>query len=141
MRREDVIDLFARVPEPDHSRVQLVMRYGSSCSVEMLVRFEQNYMVVRGRESGNQDDGRIFFVPFDEIVGMRLERSVKISEVEEWFNDLPKHARKGAKAAEPDQSLVETPVMEKQTQDPSEIARQNLLDRIRAARTAVKPGK
>ncbi|CAN5565790.1 hypothetical protein BH11PLA2_BH11PLA2_05090 [soil metagenome] len=140
MRREDVVDLFNhRVPQVDHAKVQIIMRFGSSFSVDALIRLEDHYMVARGRESGNQDDGRILFVPYDEIVGMRLERSVKISEVEEWFNDRPKQARRNGDG---DQSLIETPVPEVQPQDPAEIARQNLLDRIRAARSVIgKPVK
>jgi hypothetical protein len=133
MRREDVVDLFERIPAVDHSRVQLIMRYGSSCSMEQLVRAEDFYMIVRGREAGNQDDGRIFFVPYEEIIGMRLERAVKISEVEEWYQDKPSQAR----AAEGDQSMVETPPLEPMPMDPAEIARQNLLQRIRAARSVV----
>jgi hypothetical protein len=139
MRRDDVSDLFRRIPSADHARVQMIMRYGKPFSIEVIVRMEETYLIVRGRESGNQDEGRVFIVPYEEIIGLRLERAVKLSEVDDWFSDKPQQL---VSRPASDESLVETPVAEDDASlDPAEIARQNLLKRIRAAKSVGKPTK
>ncbi len=136
MRREDVLDLFARIPDVDHAKVQIVMRAGASCSVDTVMRLEPTYAVFRGREAGNQDEGRAFFIPYDEMVFFKLERLVKSVELEEWYQDLPDMEKKGdaGEAA----ATAAAAAKEQVPMDPSEIARQNLLARIRAARTVTK---
>jgi len=134
MRREDVADLFHRLPDNDLSKMHLVMQAGLNVCIDCVMRMEPHYAVVRGREAGNQDDGRLFFVPFEQIVYIRLERNVKAAEVEEWYRDLPAMSRR---AGEVSVSLIDTPLPDAPL-DPAEIARQNLLERIRAARSVVK---
>jgi hypothetical protein len=134
MRREDIVDLFDRLPIEEHSKVQAVLRTNMNVSIDTLMRLEEHYVVFRGREAGNQDEGRAFFVPYDEIACMKLERVVQTVELEKWYSDLPAMHRKGPPA---DGTLAETPLPAPMPLDPAEIARQNLLERIRAARSVV----
>lgn len=136
MRREDVVNLFDRLPETEHARVHLIMRAGPNVSVDMVARFEPSYAVVRGREAGNQDEGRVFFVPYDDITYLKLERAVKGSELEEWFSDTAKIERTDTEAKAVPAAPAPEPEME--MLDPSEIARKNLLARLRAARSVIK---
>ncbi len=135
MRRADVVDLIHRLPDQELARVHLVLRAGMNVCIDVVLRLEEHYAVFRGREAGNQDEGRLFFLPFDEIVYAKLERMVRATEVEEWYKDLPKLAKK---AGEEDAALhPEVPPLAVQL-DPAEIARNNLLERIRAARSVIK---
>ena len=155
MRREDCIEMFKRIPERFHCQVNLVMQNRSVVAVDIVVRFEPTYLVLRGREGGQTEDGRAFFLPFEEISFLRLERTLKLSEVKlmfgesGWVDDEDKLAPQ-AEAPEhesqdqlaPVESLTPTPtsipvpvpVPIPMPSDPASIAKQNLLERIRAAR-------
>ena len=148
MRREDCVDMFKRVPELSHAYMNVVMRNQSVLAVDLVVRFEPTYLVMKGREGGTTDENRAFFVPYDEISYLRLERPVKISELKAMYGETgyideedklaaqgaaldKEKADAGAAAEGKAEPQAPVPVM---PQDPASIARQNLLDRIRAAR-------
>lgn len=132
MRRDDCVDVFGRIPEVDHPQVNLVMRGQGLITVDVVVRFEPHYLVVRGREGGSTDEGRAFFVPYDEIAYLRVERVVKVGELRAMYGDTAPVVPKPADDP-PTPPPTATPV----PLDPAAIAKQNLLDRIRAARTSV----
>jgi hypothetical protein len=135
MRREDFVNLFERLPIEEHARTQIVMRANVNISVDTLIRLEEAYAVIRGREAGNQDEGRAFFVPYDEVSCIKLERVVQSVELERWFSDRPTIQRQDGAGSAP---LAETPPPPPEALDPAVIARQNLLERIRAARSVIK---
>ena len=152
MRREDCVEMFAKIPEGMHPQVNLILRNGFCLSVSMVARYEDNYVVFSGREGGTSDEGRGFFVPYDEISYVRIERAVRVGELKRMFGetgyedmedrlDAMTHAAQ-KEADNPSLTTTPapvpvangTPIM---ASDPAAIARQNLLDRIRAARANV----
>ncbi len=150
MRRDDCEDLFKRIPQGYHPQINLILRGQGMITVDVLVRFEPHYVVLRGREQGSTDEGRAFFVPYEEIAYFRLERVVKLGELKEMYGEsgyvdaedaLLKSEEKAA-AAESSAAGVEAKTPPPAASpigpsDPAAIARQNLLDRIRAARANV----
>jgi hypothetical protein len=152
VRREDCVEMFAKIPEEMHPQVNLILRNGFCLSVSMVARYEESYVVFSGREGGTSDDGRGFFVPYDEISYVRIERAVRVGELKRMFGEvgfedmedrLAAMTQEAAKQGEhpsapptqaPPQVPNGTPIM---ASDPAAIARQNLLDRIRAARANV----
>jgi hypothetical protein len=108
--------------------------------LDTLICFEPTYVVVRGREAGNQDEGRGFFLPYDDIVFMKIERTLTLAELEKMFSDRSDTwAKRNAGRAKPttttsDVQTVETPTPSA-PMDPTAIAKQNLLERIRAAKS------
>ncbi|MFO0803755.1 MAG: hypothetical protein U0791_11635 [Gemmataceae bacterium] len=145
MRREDCVDLFKKIPEHYHPQVNLILRGQGMITVDCVVRFEPNYVVLRGREQGSTDEGRAFFVPYEEIAYFRIERVLKLAELKRMYGeenvvDLEdaigqalENAAKGAVDLDA-QSPVPAPAPMSGPMDPASIAKQNLLDRIRAAR-------
>ena len=139
MQREDCVEMFERIPEKDHSYVVLVMKNQSNLTVDQIARFEKVFIAFRGREGGTTDEGRSFFVPYEEIAYVRIERVVKLSELKAMFGDTG-HVDSEDRLAQPEiktPSLTDTPLplpMPSAPTDPASIAKQNLLDRIRAAR-------
>lgn len=144
MRREDCVELFKRIPEESHAQVNLVLRNQFALSVEVAIRFEPTYLVFRGREGGTTDEGRAFFVPYEEIAYVRLERVVRVGELKRMYGeagyvDAEDRLSQGETQEEkPEVSKLSTltpppglPL------DPASIAKQNLLDRIRATRATV----
>jgi hypothetical protein len=145
MRREDVLDLIKRLPPVDHTKVVFVLHSGISINMDMLFRSEPEYLVIRGREAGTNDDGRAFFLPFAEVASVKIERVVKISDLMTMYGvpitaeDEDTLLTASAEAATPSGSASPStaPTAPAPAMDPAAIARQNLLERIRAARTSV----
>lgn len=150
MRREDCVDLFKRIPESYHPQVNMILRGQGMITVDTVVRFEPAYVVLRGREQGSTDEGRAFFVPYEEIAYLRIERVLKLGQLKKMYGETghvdaedalgqaeADTAETGALTAGVD---VQTPVPAAEPSgpmDPAEIAKKNLLDRIRAARANV----
>lgn len=144
MRRDECVELFKRVPELYHPQMNLVLRNGFVLSVDVVVRFEPMYLAFRGREGGTTDEGRAFFVPYEEITYIRLERVVRLGELKQWYGETgyvdaedrlsAPEPKDEAKAPADTQTPLPMPAL---PQDPQSIAKQNLLDRIRATRAGI----
>ena len=138
MRREDVLELLQKLPPEDHSKIMLVLRNGLAVNVDVLFRTEQEYLVIRGREAGSTDENRAFFLPYEEVAYLKLERAVKLAELRRMYGVSADAAPDEAAVAEPAKPTP-APVEEAAPAaavDPAVIARRNLLERIRAARTS-----
>jgi hypothetical protein len=138
MRREDVVETIQKLAPEDRTKVMLMLRNGMGINVEILFRTEPEYLVIRGREAGQTDDNRAFFVPYEEITYLKLERAVKLTDLQRMYGGsaegIPTEAEtRAAAAVQPDAEPV-------QAVDPAVIARQNLLERLRAARTSAGTG-
>ena len=150
MHKEDCVDMFKRIPQEAHAQINLVLRNCFVVSVDIVVRFEEGYLVIRGREGGTTDEGRAFFIPYEEISYIRLERVVRVGELKSMYGetgyidaeDRLTAAHKeatGEGSGSPDtapQNGSPPPVSVGGT-DPGSIAKQNLLNRIRAARANI----
>jgi hypothetical protein len=135
MRREDVIEAVQKLTPDDRSKIMLVLRSGIGINVEILFRTEPEYLVIRGREAGTTDEHRAFFLPYDEISYLKLERSIKLADLQRMFGVSADGAEVPVAEAT---TLTPAPVGVAPTPavDPAVIARQNLLERLRAARTS-----
>lgn len=145
MKREEVVALIKSLPEVDVSKVVFVVRGAPAVNLDVMFRFDPTLIIFRGRESGTNDDGRAFFLPYDEILYVKLERVVTIPELKDWFGAPPVESSGDDPFADADvetlaaaeAALAETPgPVRAANLDPAAIAKQNLLERIRAARTS-----
>ncbi len=149
MRREECVELFKRIPEVYHAQVNLILHNQAVISVDQIARFEPVYLVFRGREGGTTDEGRAFFVPYEEIAYFRLERVVRLGELKQMYGETgyvdaedrlstpdPKE-QLDAPAKLPVDTQTPAPAGSTVPQDPASIAKQNLLDRIRATRANI----
>lgn len=146
MRKEDCVEMFKRIPEEMLGQVNLILANRFVLSVDAVARFEDTYIVFRGREGGTTDEGRGFFVPYEEVSYIRLEREVRLGEIKRMFGETGYVDAEDRLKAQPEAAASEagkpatnsptpaptpTPVV---GSDPGSIAKQNLLDRIRATR-------
>ncbi len=149
MQRDAVYDLITKISKDDVSKTVLTLRFNSSITLDAVIRFEGEYLVVRGREAGTNDDGRGFFIPYEDILFVKLDRTMRLSDFQRMYGEkittdgdsiLDQEADSAAAAKLSKESgsplaniTVATPAP---AMDPAGIAKQNLLARIRAARTA-----
>lgn len=145
MRRDDVVNLLGKIPLRDHAKVVFVLKGGvAAVSLDTVLRQEPEYLVIRGREAGTNDEGRAFFVPYDEISYCKIERMVRLNEVRAMYGEALVASTSLADEGEDDGPVtavvpvtaVTTTPAPSAPLDPAAIAKQNLLDRIRAARTS-----
>ena len=76
-----------KIPKIDISKTVLTLRFNASITLELVVRYEADYFVVRGREAGTNDDARAFFVPYEEILFMKLDRTVRLSDLQKMYGE------------------------------------------------------
>ncbi|MCZ2342838.1 MAG: hypothetical protein LC104_13775 [Bacteroidales bacterium] len=149
MRREDVLDVIRRMDPGDITLTVLTFQNGAIITLDSLVRSENEYMVVRGREGGTTDEGRAFFVPYADISYIKLDKKVRTNQIRRMYGEKVELDREEqyeagmtevGGAAHPD-TASGTPAPTAQPLDPAAIAKQNLLDRIRATRTSAGTNK
>lgn len=150
MRREDILDVIRRMGPGDITLTVLTLRNGGTITLEALIRTEAEYMVVRGREGGTTDEGRAFFVPYEDVVYIKLDRMTRANQLRRMYGEKVELDREEQYEAESNTAQgesidpvtgVATPAPASQPLDPAAIAKQNLLDRIRAARTSAGSSK
>lgn len=143
MLREQAWMLLNVIPEADLTKTVLVLKSGISISVDCIFRKEKEYLLVRGREAGSNDEGRAFFLPYEEISYIKIEKLVRLNELRAMYGEALQAA--GLADADDEQSQTPLPagavkpspaVAPAVAMDPAAIAKQNLLDRIRHARTS-----
>ena len=139
MTNQEWIDMLQVLPLEQQNQIVLVLKNQSEVAVDTLFRFERNFLVLRGRVAGTTDEGRAFFIPFDQMVYFRIERVVNLTELDSIF--LGHTARSTGPVPEaipavPTPIPIPIPVSVEPTAPPTDATatRNALLDRIRAAR-------
>jgi len=140
MHRVDVLEILGKIAPEDLNKTILCLRGGGGITIDAIARTEEDYLIIRGREGGTNDEGRGFFVPYEEIIFIKMDRIVSVYEVKKMYGekveipvsvfDAPVNGDQPADT----KSAPLTPASS-QSLDPAAIAKQNLLARIRAARS------
>jgi hypothetical protein len=105
----------------------LSLQNGSEICVDTVFRFEPTFAVIRGRAGGSIDEARGFFVPYDQMLYLKLDRVIRLEELEAMFGPstpVKTTATPVMTSAQP------TPIA---PTDPA-VASRLLLERIRAVR-------
>jgi hypothetical protein len=141
------IALLQQFPSHMVNQLVLLMITGQELVVESFIRFEPEYLVMRGRFGGNTDEGRGFFLPYSQLVTVRIERTVTINEIQDIFNSTT--AVSPAPVLFPSRSAIIPPDSSKSAGNVSAdkvnpltqsgLIRNQLLERLRAARQAPTP--
>ncbi len=159
MQNADWIKLFRQLPPEYHNQIVLVLQNRTEICMETLFRVEPTHLIVRGRLGGTTDGGLLFIVPFNELTTVYLNKEVKESEVDQLFGPpktpsrLISPSRQAVKtvmadpaaapaspvgSAAPAAAPAAVPAFGR-APDTTTVARNNLLERLRAARQAAMP--
>jgi hypothetical protein len=136
MTNQEWIDMLRVIPEDLQNALVLVLQNGSEISVDTLFRFESKFLILRGRVGGTTDEGRAFFVPYDQMLYFRIERVTNLAEL----RDMLTISAGLAAALVPETATLAAPVPEPPPPPAAPAVtdatanRNALLDRIRAAR-------
>ena len=78
--------LFRHIPPEHHPRFTLITMNGTEISIQSFLRLENDFAIIKGRLSGSQDSGRVFFIPYASIDSFSFTNPTKESEVAELFD-------------------------------------------------------
>ncbi|HEY1381203.1 MAG TPA: hypothetical protein VGF55_30665, partial [Gemmataceae bacterium] len=92
MQNSDWIDVIRLIPTDQHNLLVLTTQTGVDLNIDTILRTEPTYIVFRGRALGQTDDGRVFFLPYQHIDYLQINRQVKEAEVQALFGDSPEAA-------------------------------------------------
>lgn len=140
MNNLEWIEMLRVIPIEQQNELVLVLKNGSEIAVDTFFRFEPNFLVLRGRVGGTTDEGRGFFVPYEQMLYYRIERVVNIAHLGDIMGEeAAKLEPIPAPAPTPTPAVVPNVVPEKVEAVPAPVTdatatRNAILDRIRAAR-------
>jgi hypothetical protein len=133
MTNYEWIDMIRLFPEAEHGKLVIVLRGGVELCVDTIVHFADSFLCLRGRVGGQVDDARGFFVPYDQMLCLRLDRMTKVEELQEYFGTPDT-----AKTAELERPVLppadQTPAVPTPTDAAS--ASRLLLEKIKAVRAS-----
>jgi hypothetical protein len=90
--------LLRLVPAKEVDGLMLVTSTRTEMAIQAILRLDPDFLIIKGRLAGSQEQGRVFFIPYDQIDHIGFYRSVKDAEFNEMFADLDAST---AEAAEP----------------------------------------
>jgi hypothetical protein len=132
MQSNEWVGMLRLVPEAERTKLIIVLVNGTELCVDTIVRYEDTFVVMRGRVGGQVEEARGFFVPYDQMLYLRLDRVMKVEELEAFFSSPPT-ADQMPSAPE---KVPVAPVIENAVPVPTDPATASrlLVERIRAAR-------
>jgi hypothetical protein len=146
MQNADWAAIFRQFPADMHAQLVLVLNNRMEVSIETIFRIEPTYLMVRGRMGGTTDGGILYMVPYSQMTAVYLFRQIIEEEVAAIFgspSSSNKTLQRSANGTErpvapgPSQS---TPIPGfGKAPEATAVARNNLLERLRAARQAATP--
>ena len=95
------IALLKKLPLEQHNQLMLVTTAGLEISIQAILLMEGECLVFKGRLSGSQDAGRLFYVPYDRVDYLSFVRVVTEEEFRAWYGDPSPNGTPAEAAAKP----------------------------------------
>ncbi len=80
--------LLRLVPPKDQDNLMLLTSNRTEFAVQAILRLDPDFLIIKGRLAGSQDQGRVFFIPYEQIDHIGFYRAVKDVEFNQMFADL-----------------------------------------------------
>jgi hypothetical protein len=123
------VALLRHIPAEQHDQYMLVTMSGTEIAIQGLLRIEQEFVALKGRLSGSQEAGRVFFIPYAQIDYIGTQKPIKDSDFNEVFGSLVMRNEAGPwDVAAP----AEMPVGGSNGSGPRPAIRSEVLERYRA---------
>ena len=95
MQSSPWIALLKKLPPEQHHHLMLLTASGIEIALQAILQIEGEALVFKGRLSGSQDAGRLFYVPYDRIDFLGFNRTVGEDEFRAWYGEAPSPAANG----------------------------------------------
>ncbi len=80
--------LLRLVPAKDQDNLMLLTSNRTEFAIQAILRFDPDFLIIKGRLAGSQDQGRVFFIPYEQIDHIGFYRAFKDTEFNEMFAEL-----------------------------------------------------
>ena len=80
--------LLRLVPPKDQDNLMLLTSNRTEFAIQAILRLDPDFLIIKGRLAGSQDQGRVFFIPYEQIDHIGFYRAFKDTEFNEMFADL-----------------------------------------------------
>jgi hypothetical protein len=80
--------LFHHIPPERQLGMILVTRAHTEIAIQSFMRIDHEFVAVKGRLSGSQETGRVFFIPYSEINYLGFMNAVTDNDFHELFDSL-----------------------------------------------------
>ena len=137
MTAVDWMDMLRLVPEAERTKLVIVLVNGTELCVDTIVRYEESFVVMRGRVGGQVEEARGFFVPYDQMLYLRLDRVMRVEELQAYVTG-PGAAQVVETPLPPPAEVPLVPAEQAAPPMPTDPATASrlLLERIRAVRAS-----
>lgn len=125
------IDLIRRLPAPLHDALSFSLVSGGEIVSQSILRLENDFVVLRGRVAGTQDQGRVIVLPFTHIIHLGFNKRLTDPEVEAIFGGPPPAAL--------EMPQVSKAPLENLPEETGEVIQDEFEDRV-APSAPAKPG-
>jgi hypothetical protein len=92
--------LLHRIPAARIDSLVVTLHTGTEIMIQNLTRLEADFMIIRGRVAGSNEDGRVTIIPYDQICSLGFSKRMTEAEIHEIFS-------KGQPALPPPAPVVE----------------------------------
>jgi hypothetical protein len=93
--------LLRRVPPEQIDNLMLMTAQGTEINVQMLLRMEEHWMVLRGRIAGSNDAGRVFCLPYEHLDHVGFQRPLSDVQAQAFCDGAPAPAAPAQAPPEP----------------------------------------
>src|SRR6516165_10370450 len=80
--------LLRQIPTEKYQTLSLVTTGGTEIALQGILRIEREFVAIKGRLSGSQAAGRVYFIPYTHIDYLGTQVEVKDAEFEATFGQL-----------------------------------------------------
>lgn len=88
MTVEQYIQLFKSLPEAEVEMLMIAMNNGMEIAVQRIMRYEEHYMLVRGRLGGTEEGELIFLIDYSNITFVYFLRPIDDVRVQSIFGEI-----------------------------------------------------
>ena len=149
--------LFRQIPVAYHEKLSIVTTAGIEICINLVVRAEEDYMLIRGRLSGTTETGRAFFLPYDQINYIGFLQPIPEAELRAIYGETmapappkesPSEPVTEEQPAESEAPLTPTPhqtpppELGRPPVRPTTVGKNSILERLRArsnSGTGIRP--
>jgi hypothetical protein len=89
MQAHSWISLLQLIPSSQHDSLMLMTTCGLEVMIQSILRAEVEYLVLRGRMAGSTDQGRVIFLPYDQISYLGYNKRIAEGEIQALFQGRP----------------------------------------------------
>jgi hypothetical protein len=135
------LDVLKRIPAEEQDNLFFSIDSGTEISLQRILRFEEEFMLVRGRIGGTTDMGRVFVVPYSRIAFAMFNAEVLDEKLAEMFGEIILNGKEPAvlSASTPgDDGVPDSPPVKEETTAETKpaVATRSLRERLRARQAA-----